>query len=152
MKTALIFGSTGLIGGILLKLLANDQKYKKIVMKFGGTPMADMDCISKVADHIERELSNGTLIAAVVSAMAGETDRLISLADQAGNNTQQSERDVIISTAEQVSSAVLSMILNIFMKKDYPLVIRYYVASLGTIVLCLSSKTDPSNLEYDDED
>ena len=34
-----------------------DQKYKKIVMKFGGTSMADMDCISKVADHIERELS-----------------------------------------------------------------------------------------------
>lgn len=89
-----------------------DQKYKKIVMKFGGTSMADMDCISKVADHIERELSNGTLIAVVVSAMAGETDRLISLADQAGNNMQQSERDVIISTGEQVSSAMLSMILN----------------------------------------
>ena len=42
--------------------------------------------------------------------------------------------------------------VDIFMKNDYPLVIRYYVASLGTIVLCLSSKTDPSNLEYDDED
>ena len=89
-----------------------DQKYKKIVMKFGGTSMADMDCISKVADHIERELSNGTLIAVVVSAMAGETDRLISLADQVGKNMQQSERDVIISTGEQVSSAILSMILN----------------------------------------
>ena len=42
--------------------------------------------------------------------------------------------------------------VDIFMKNDYPLVIRYFVASLGTIYLCLSSKTDPSSLEYDDED
>ena len=42
--------------------------------------------------------------------------------------------------------------VDIFMKNDYPLVIRYFVASLGTIYLCLSSKTDPSSLEYDDDD
>lgn len=42
--------------------------------------------------------------------------------------------------------------VDIFMKNDYPLVIRYYVASLGTILLCLSSKTDPSTLDYDDDD
>lgn len=40
--------------------------------------------------------------------------------------------------------------VDIYMKNDYPLVIRYFVASLGTIFLCLSSKTDPNNLEYDD--
>ena len=89
-----------------------DQNYKKIVMKFGGTSMADFDCMSKVADHIERELSAGLKLAVVVSAMAGETDRLISLADQVGSNTKQSEKDVIISSGEQVSSAILSMILN----------------------------------------
>ncbi|MAU57971.1 MAG: aspartate kinase [Rhizobiales bacterium TMED28] len=81
-------------------------------MKFGGTSMADFDCMSKVADHIERELSAGLKLAVVVSAMAGETDRLISLADQVGSNTEQSEKDVIISSGEQVSSAILSMILN----------------------------------------
>ncbi|RZO34005.1 MAG: aspartate kinase [Hyphomicrobiales bacterium] len=81
-------------------------------MKFGGTSMADFDCMSKVADHIERELSAGLKLAVVVSAMAGETDRLISLADQVGSNTKQSEKDVIISSGEQVSSAILSMILN----------------------------------------
>ena len=42
--------------------------------------------------------------------------------------------------------------VDIFMKNDYPLVIRYFVASLGTIHLCLSSKTDPSSLEYSDEE
>tara|TARA_Y200000002_G_scaffold383287_1_gene404882 strand:+ start:5565 stop:6827 length:1263 start_codon:yes stop_codon:yes gene_type:complete len=89
-----------------------DQNCKKIVMKFGGTSMADFDCMSKVADHIERELSAGLKLAVVVSAMAGETDRLISLADQVGSNTKQSEKDVIISSGEQVSSAILSMILN----------------------------------------
>lgn len=40
--------------------------------------------------------------------------------------------------------------VDIYMKNDYPLVVRYYVASLGTIYLCLSSKTDPNSLEYDD--
>lgn len=40
--------------------------------------------------------------------------------------------------------------VDIYMKNDYPLVIRYFVASLGIIFLCLSSKTDPNNLEYDD--
>ena len=94
-----------------------DQKYKKIVMKFGGTSMADMDCVYKVADHIEREHSNGKLVAVVVSAMAGETDRLIGLADQVGNIELQSERDVIISSGEQVSSAILSMTLN---KRNIP--------------------------------
>ena len=88
-----------------------DQNCKKIVMKFGGTSMADFNCMSKVADHVERELSAGLKLAVVVSAMAGETDRLISLADQVGNNTSQSEKDVIISSGEQVSSAILSMIL-----------------------------------------
>jgi len=42
--------------------------------------------------------------------------------------------------------------VDLFMKNDYPLVIRYFVASLGTIYLCLSSKTDASSLEYDDGD
>ncbi len=42
--------------------------------------------------------------------------------------------------------------VDLFMKNDYPLVIRYFVASLGTIYLCLSSKTDPSNLDYDDDE
>ena len=39
--------------------------------------------------------------------------------------------------------------VDIFIKNDYPLVVRYYVASLGTIFLCLSSKTDPNNLDYE---
>ena len=42
--------------------------------------------------------------------------------------------------------------VDLYIKNDYPLVIRYFVASLGTIHLCLSSKTDPSNLEYSDEE
>ena len=42
--------------------------------------------------------------------------------------------------------------VDIYIKNDYPLVIRYFVASLGTIHLCLSSKTDPSSLEYSDDD
>ena len=81
-------------------------------MKFGGTSMADIDKISIVADHVQREYKNGTKVAVVVSAMAGETDRLINLVNQIGDNIDQSERDVVISSGEQVSSALLAMILN----------------------------------------
>tara|TARA_Y100000590_G_C15728051_1_gene1015978 strand:- start:1036 stop:2304 length:1269 start_codon:yes stop_codon:yes gene_type:complete len=88
------------------------KNYKKIVMKFGGTSMADIDKISIVADHVQREYKNGTKVAVVVSAMAGETDRLINLVNQIGDNIDQSERDVVISSGEQVSSALLAMILN----------------------------------------
>ena len=89
-----------------------EKSYKKIVMKFGGTSMGDIEKISKVADHIQRERNNGIQTAVVVSAMAGETDRLINLVNEANVVTNKAEKDVIISTGEQVSSALLSLILN----------------------------------------
>lgn len=89
-----------------------EKNYKKIVMKFGGTSMGDIEKISKVADHIQRERNNGIQTAVVVSAMAGETDRLINLVNEANVVTNKAEKDVIISTGEQVSSALLSLILN----------------------------------------
>lgn len=89
-----------------------EKNYKKIVMKFGGTSMGDIEKISKVADHIQRERNNGVQTAVVVSAMAGETDRLITLVNQANLVSNKAEKDVIISTGEQVSSALLSLILN----------------------------------------
>jgi len=89
-----------------------EKNYKKIVMKFGGTSMGDIEKISKVADHIQRERNNGVQTAVVVSAMAGETDRLINLVNQANLVSNKAEKDVIISTGEQISSALLSLILN----------------------------------------
>ena len=87
-----------------------DKNYNKIVMKFGGTSMADIDKISKVADHIEREYNNSKKVAVVVSAMSGETDRLINLVDAIGK-IDNSERDAVISSGEQVSSALLALTL-----------------------------------------
>ena len=87
-----------------------DKNYNKIVMKFGGTSMADIDKISKVADHIEREFNSSKKVAVVVSAMSGETDRLINLVDAIGK-IDNSERDAVISSGEQVSSALLALTL-----------------------------------------
>ena len=97
-----------------------DQKYKKIVMKFGGTSMADMDCISKVADHIERELSNGTQIAVVVSAMAGETNKLQSLLDEF-DSQNSIESDLVLTSGEQVTIGLLSAALNNIGVRSIPL-------------------------------
>ncbi|MDG2186950.1 MAG: aspartate kinase [Hyphomicrobiales bacterium] len=87
-----------------------DKNYSKIVMKFGGTSMADIEKISKVADHVEREFKNGKKVAVVVSAMSGETDRLINLVNAIGP-VDKSERDAVISSGEQVSSALLALTL-----------------------------------------
>ena len=55
----------------------------RIVMKFGGTSMAGIERIRHVADRVKREVQQGNEVAVVVSAMAGETDRLVQLCKEA---------------------------------------------------------------------
>jgi proliferating cell nuclear antigen len=81
----------------------------------------------------------------------GESDNGVTIVIENENLISQGNYDLrYLSTFCKCTNLCANV--DIFMKNDYPLVIRYYVASLGTIVLCLSSKTDPSNLEYDDDD
>jgi len=84
---------------------------KTIVMKFGGTSLANIERMQHVANHIEREFNKGIRVVVIVSAMAGETDRLVNLANQIKGNLDLSERDVLISSGEQASAALLAMIL-----------------------------------------
>jgi aspartate kinase len=86
-------------------------------MKFGGTSVADLDRINHVADVVAKqaETSRGG-IAVIVSAMAGETNRLVSLAtDAAGPDVQgeafDDEYDVVVSSGEQVTSGLLALAL-----------------------------------------
>ncbi len=83
---------------------------KILVMKFGGTSVADLDRIRKVASIIENEYKNFKVIV-VLSAMAGVTDNLQKLIDEV-NYTNSPETDMVITSGEQVSVALLSMILN----------------------------------------
>ena len=82
-------------------------------MKFGGTSVADADRIKAVRDIISGETRNGWNVVAVVSAMSNETDKLINLAKQVGvESLVDPEYDSLISTGEDVSSALLAIALN----------------------------------------
>ena len=84
-----------------------------LVQKFGGTSVASLDHIENVAGHIVRSRAQGHAVAAVVSAMGKETDRLALLATEVGQAGQGSRReiDMLLATGEQVSAALLAMML-----------------------------------------
>lgn len=83
------------------------------VKKFGGTSVATLDHIEKVADKIIKSKLEGDDVVVVVSAMGKETDRLASLADSLNYQgaSGERERDVLLSAGEQVTIALLSMVL-----------------------------------------
>ncbi|MFH1742241.1 MAG: aspartate kinase [bacterium] len=86
-----------------------------IVQKFGGTSMADPDRIRQSALRVKRELDRGNKVVVAVSAMKGETDRLLNLGmamdDRAGAESPR-EMDMLASTGEQVSIALMAIALN----------------------------------------
>lgn len=82
-----------------------------IVQKYGGTSLASPDRIASVAKRIGASIKNGNRVVVVVSAMAGETDRLIGLAGQVSKNPQDRDVDIITSTGEQVSAGLVSLAL-----------------------------------------
>lgn len=82
-----------------------------IVKKFGGTSVGGIERINAVADRVIACKQEGNRVVVVVSAMSGETDRLIGLAHQIAANPDRRELDVLVSTGEQVSIALLSMAL-----------------------------------------
>ena len=83
----------------------------RIVMKFGGTSMAGIERIRAVAARIKREAERGNQIAVVVSAMAGETDRLVQLCREAAASYDPREYDVVVASGEQVTSGLLAITL-----------------------------------------
>uniref|UniRef100_A0A7V6CE94 Aspartokinase n=1 Tax=Thermodesulfobacterium geofontis TaxID=1295609 RepID=A0A7V6CE94_9BACT len=85
-----------------------------IVQKYGGTSVANLERIRAVAERIIGYKKQGHDLVVVVSAMAGETDRLINLAKQITETPPLRELDLLVSTGEQVSSALLSIMLHSF--------------------------------------
>ncbi len=82
-----------------------------IVQKYGGTSVGSIERIKNVARRIAKFQSLGHQLVVVVSAMSGETNRLLALAKETQNNPNPRELDVMVSTGEQVSIALLSMAL-----------------------------------------
>jgi len=81
-----------------------------IVQKYGGTSVADPDCIRSVARRVVETLQAGNRVAVVVSAMSGETNALVALAGElGGEDPDPREYDVLVSTGEQKTIALLAM-------------------------------------------
>ena len=80
----------------------------KKVLKFGGTSVGTTDRIQHVANIIKKEQSQGNQVIAIVSAMAGKTNELIKLSSEISNEFNKREYDVLLSTGEQVTCALLS--------------------------------------------
>lgn len=83
----------------------------RIVMKFGGTSVADLDRIRNVAQRVKNEVDAGNEIAVVVSAMSGVTNQLVSYCEDASPMYDAREYDVVVSSGEQVTSGLLAIVL-----------------------------------------
>ena len=81
-------------------------------MKFGGTSLGTVERIKSVAHRVKKEVLKGNKIIVVVSAMAGETNRLIDLVESFSKRYNASEYDTVISSGEQVTSGLLAIALN----------------------------------------
>ena len=83
----------------------------RLVMKFGGTSVADLDRIRNVARHVKREVDAGHQVAVVVSAMAGKTNELVSWCREAAVLHDAREYDAVVASGEQVTSGLLAIVL-----------------------------------------
>jgi aspartate kinase len=82
-----------------------------LVMKFGGTSVADLDRIRNVARHVKREVDAGHHCAVVVSAMAGHTNQLVEWTQQASAVHDTREYDAVVASGEQVTCGLLAIVL-----------------------------------------
>jgi len=82
-----------------------------IVQKYGGTSVANIERIKAVAERVSKTVKEGHKVVVVVSAMAGETDKLINLAHEVCPNPAEREMDLLLSSGERVTSALTAMAL-----------------------------------------
>jgi len=83
----------------------------RLVMKFGGTSVANIDRIRNVARHVKREVDGGHDVAVVVSAMAGRTNELIEWCREASAMHDAREYDAVVASGEQVTAGLLAIVL-----------------------------------------
>ncbi len=82
-----------------------------IVQKYGGTSVANVERIKSVAGRVSKAVKEGNKVVVVVSAMAGETDKLINTAYQIASNPGEREMDLLLSSGERITSALTAMAL-----------------------------------------
>ena len=83
----------------------------RLVMKFGGTSVANIERIRNVARHVKREVDAGHQVAVVVSAMSGKTNELVAWCKEAAPLHDAREYDAVVASGEQVTSGLLAIVL-----------------------------------------
>src|SRR4051794_34401826 len=83
----------------------------RLVMKFGGTSVADIEQIRNVARHVKREVDAGHHVAVVVSAMAGKTNELVEWCRQIAPLYDAREYDAVVASGEQVTAGLVAIAL-----------------------------------------
>ena len=107
-----------------------------LVQKFGGTSVADVERIKNVAKRVVETANKGHKVIVVVSAMAGETDKLIELAHKVNPCPQEREMDILLSSGERVTCALTAMAIEALGKKATALTGR----QLGIYTDCAHTK------------
>jgi aspartate kinase len=97
---------------ILKRLLKEGEKVGLVVQKFGGTSVGSVEKILNVAEYVKEEEQRGNNVVVVVSAMGKTTDHLVSLAKQISSQPEKREMDMLLTTGEQTTIALLAMALN----------------------------------------
>jgi len=82
-----------------------------IVQKFGGTSVGDLERIQNVANRVSESKKAGNDVVVVVSAMSGETNKLVGYAEHFSKNPAQAEMDMLLSAGERVTASLLSIAL-----------------------------------------
>lgn len=118
---------------------------KIIVQKFGGTSVADTDKIKNVAKTVIREKENGNDVVVVVSAMGHTTDYLVKMAQELSPNPSGREMDMLLSTGECVSIALLAMAIQ---AQGYDAV-SYNAMQIGIMTENVHSKARITNIKTD---
>lgn len=83
----------------------------RLVQKFGGTSVADIECIKAAAERVQAEVNNGHQVAVVVSAMAGETNRLVENTISISPLHDAREYDAVVASGEQVTAGLMALAL-----------------------------------------
>lgn len=81
----------------------------RIVMKFGGTSVADLDCIANAAKKIAAEVDNGAQVIVIVSAMSGKTNQLVSWVKNSHREFDRAEYDAVVSAGENITSGLMAL-------------------------------------------
>lgn len=82
---------------------------ERIVMKFGGTSVADLDCIANVAHRVKKQTDLGNQVCVVVSAMSGVTNQLIEYVQDTSPMYDAQEYDTVVASGEQITAGLLSL-------------------------------------------